>query len=132
MLADLVPYLKSKNIGVMNAAPFSARLLTSAPLPKWHKAPPRVREIAARAAKHCADRGSDIAKLALQYSIANEEMTTCVTGSASPTRIAEWATWAAEPIDPQLLTEVLEILRPIHNWYYTEGRPENNDPPVPA
>jgi aryl-alcohol dehydrogenase-like predicted oxidoreductase len=132
MLADLVPYLKGKNIGVMNAAPFSARLLTSAPLPKWHKAPPRVREVAARAAKHCTDCGSDIAKLALQYSIANEEMTTCVTGSASPKRIAEWATWAAEPIDPQLLKEVLEILRPIHNWYYTEGRAENNDPVLPA
>src|SRR3984957_579209 len=32
MLADLVPYLKQKDIGIMNAAPFSARLLTSAPL----------------------------------------------------------------------------------------------------
>jgi aryl-alcohol dehydrogenase-like predicted oxidoreductase len=127
-LAELVPYLKGKGIGVMNAAPFSARLLTNAPLPKWHKAPPHVREVAARAAKHCADRGSDIAKLALQYSIANEEMTTCVTGSASPTRIAEWAKWAAEPIDQQLLKEVLEILKPIHNWIYVEGRPENNDP----
>jgi aryl-alcohol dehydrogenase-like predicted oxidoreductase len=127
-LAELVPYLKGKGIGVMNAAPFSARLLTNAPLPKWHKAPPHVREVAARAAKHCADRGSDIAKLALQYSIANEEMTTCVTGSASPTRIAEWAKWAAEPIDQQLLREVLEILKPIHNWIYVEGRPENNDP----
>jgi aryl-alcohol dehydrogenase-like predicted oxidoreductase len=131
MLADLVPYLKGKGIGVMNAAPFSARLLTNAPLPKWHKAPPHVREVAARAAGHCADRGSDIAKLALQYSIANEEMTTCVTGSASPTRIAEWAKWAAEPIDQPLLKEVLEILKPIHNWIYVEGRPENNDP-VPA
>src|SRR6478609_7005136 len=99
MLADLVPYLKQKGIGVMNAAPFSARLLTNAPLPKWHKAPAHVREVAAAAAKHCAARGSDIAKLALQYSIANEEMTTCVTGSASPKRIAEWAKWAAEPID---------------------------------
>jgi L-galactose dehydrogenase len=128
MLADLVPYLKGKGIGVMNAAPFSARLLTNAPLPKWHKAPPHVREVAARAAKLCADRGSDIAKLALQYSIANEEMTTCVTGSASPTRIAEWARWAAEPMDQQLLKEVLEILKPIHNWIYVEGRPENNDP----
>ena len=131
MLADLVPYLKAKGIGVMNAAPFSARLLTNAPLPKWHKAPAHVREVAARAARHCAERGSDIAKLALQYSIANEEMTTCVTGSASPTRIAEWAKWAAEPMEQQLLKEVLEILKPIHNWIYVEGRPENNDP-VPA
>ena len=33
MLADLVPYLQAKNVGIMNAAPFSARLLTNAPLP---------------------------------------------------------------------------------------------------
>lgn len=130
MLADLVPYLKSKNIGIMNAAPFSARLLTSAPLPKWHKAPGYVRDIAAQAAKKCAQAGSDIAKLALQYSIANPEMTTCITGSASPKRIAEWANWAEEPIDETLLAEVLEILKPIHNWFYLEGRPENNDAPA--
>jgi hypothetical protein len=29
-----------------------------------------------------------------------------------------------------LVKEVLEILRPIHNWFYIEGRPENNDTPV--
>lgn len=132
MLADLAPYLKQKGVGIMNAAPFSARLLTSAPLPPWHKATPKVREVAAKAAAHCQKRGSDIAKLALQFSIRHPDMTTCVTGSASPQRIAQWARWAEEPIDEQLLTEVLEILRPIHNWFYVEGRPENNDAPVPA
>ena len=127
MLADLVPYLNGKGVGVMNAAPFSARLLTNAPLPKWHKAPPHVRDVARRAAEHCAKRGSDIAKLALQFSIANEDMTTCVTGSANPGRVAEWAKWAGEPIDRQLLDEVFALLKPIHNWIYVEGRPENND-----
>src|SRR6478672_9148417 len=80
MLADLVPYLKQKGVGVMNAAPFSARLLTNASLPKWHKATAEVRAICRRAADHCAKRGSDIAKFALQFSIANEDMATCVTG----------------------------------------------------
>ena len=127
MLADLVPYLKQKGVGVMNAAPFSARLLTNAPLPPWHKATPQVREVARKAAEHCRKRGSDIAKLALQFSIRHPDLATCITGSASPQRIAEWARWAAEPVDEQLLKEVLEILRPIHNWFYVEGRPENND-----
>ena len=27
----------------------------------------------------------------------------------------------------ELLKEVQEILKPIHNWVYIEGRPENND-----
>jgi aryl-alcohol dehydrogenase-like predicted oxidoreductase len=127
MFADLVPYLKSKGVGIMNAAPFSARLLTDAPLPSWHRATPKVREIAQAAARFCAERGSDIAKLALQFSIRHPEMTTCITGSASPERVRQWANWAAEPIDDRLLAEVLHILEPIHNWFYVEGRLENND-----
>lgn len=127
MLGDLVPYLKSKGVGIMNAAPFSARLLTNDPLPKWHKATPFVRETTRRAAEHCQCRGSDIAKLAVQFSIRHPDITTCVTGSANPGRVREWAKWAAEPIDEQLVAEVLDILRPIHNWFYIEGRPENND-----
>ena len=128
MLADLVPYLKSKGVGIINAAPFSARLLTNAPLPPWHKATPFVRETCRKAADHCAAQGVDIAKLALQYSLANPDLTTCVVGSANPANIRKWAEWANEPIQQPLLDEVLAILKPIHNWFYIEGRPENNDP----
>lgn len=127
MLADLAPYLKNKQVGIMNAAPFSARLLTNAPLPPWHKATPEVRELCRRAADHCAARGVDVAQLAIQFSIANQDMTTCVTGSANPERIAKWVDWANKPLDQELLREVQHILQPIHNWHYTEGRPENND-----
>jgi len=129
MLAGLVPYLKGKRVGIMNAAPFSARLLTNAPLPAWHKATPFVRETARKAAEHCTTRGVDIAQLALQYSLADEDMTTCVVGSANPENVRKWSEWADLPVDRALLAEVLEILQPIHDWHYTEGRPENNDPP---
>src|SRR5207302_6326400 len=128
MLADLVPYLKAKGVGIMNAAPFSARLLTNAPLPSWHKATAEVRAICRRAAEHCASRGVDIAQLALQYSLANEDMATCIVGSANPANVRKWVEWADAPMDKKLLDEVLEILRPIHDWFYIEGRPENNDP----
>lgn len=129
MALDLVPICREKGVGLMNAAPFCARLLTNAPLPAWHKATPQVREVVKQAADHCAAQGVDIAQLALQFSIANPAFTTCVTGSANPDRIAEWVNWAREPLDEQLLQEVLEILKPIHNWFYIEGRPENNDEP---
>ena len=127
MALELVPICKEKGVGLMNAAPFSARLLTSATLPEWHKATPQVREIAKKAADHCTAAGSDIARLALQFSIANQEFATCVTGSANPGRVSEWVDWAEEPMDETLVAEVLEILKPIHNWFYIEGRPENND-----
>lgn len=132
MLADLVPFLKSRGVGIMNAAPFSARLLTNAELPPWHKATPEVRRVARRAAEHCASRGIDIAQLALQFSIANEEISTCIVGSANPENVRKWVEWADTPIDETLLAETLAILEPIHNWFYIEGRPENNDEPIRA
>src|SRR5215207_8525566 len=51
MFGDLVPYLQQKGVGVMNAAPFSARLLTNAPLPRWHKATEQVRGLCRQAAE---------------------------------------------------------------------------------
>jgi hypothetical protein len=30
-------------------------------------------------------------------------------------------------MDEKLVADVKEILKPIHNWVYAEGRPENND-----
>jgi aryl-alcohol dehydrogenase-like predicted oxidoreductase len=130
MLADLVPYLKEKGVGIMNAAPFSARLLTNAPLPPWHKATPEVRATCRRAAEHCAARGVDIAQLALQFSMANPDLATCIVGSANPENVRKWVQWAGLPLDRHLLAEVQTILRPIANWFYIEGRPENNDRPT--
>ncbi|QEG41732.1 aldo/keto reductase [Roseimaritima ulvae] len=128
MALQLVPLCEEKGIGLINAAPFSARLLTNAPLPQWHNATPEVRKVAAAAAAHCESKGSDIAKLALQYSVANESFASCVTGSANPDRVSQWLQWLDEPMDETLVAEVLEILKPIHNWIYTVGLPENEDP----
>lgn len=129
MALELVPICEEKGVGLMNAAPFSARLLTNASLPEWHKAPPHVRETCRKAADHCQAQGVDIAQLALQFSVTNPSFTTCITGSANPQRVSQWVNWAAEPLDQELLAEVQDILRPIHNWFYIEGLPENNDEP---
>ena len=112
----------------MNAAPFSARLLTNTTLPPWHKATPQVRAICKQAADHCQAKGVDIAQLAVQFSVANEDMATCIVGSANPENVLKWVAWADSPLDRDLLGEVQRILEPIHNWFYIEGRPENNDP----
>ena len=79
-----IPMLKEKGIGVMNAGPFSARLLTNATLPPWFRDSMAVQIAAKEAAKLCQSRGSDIAKLALQFSLMNEDISTNVAGSANP------------------------------------------------
>ena len=123
---EIVPYLKEKGVGVMNAGPFSARLLTNAPLPPWLKEPEEVKAAARGAAAHCAERGVDIARLALQFCLANPDITTTVSGSANPNNLRNWAKWAAEPLDEELLREVLAIFAPVKNLGHPEGLPENN------
>ena len=126
-LADeLVPYLREKGVGILNAGPFSARLLTNAPLPAWLKEPEEVKAAARKAAELCASRGVDIAKLALQFSLANEDIAATIAGSANPQNIRNWARWAAEPLDSALLADVQAIFAPVRNIGHTEGRLENN------
>ncbi len=128
MLADLAPELKSRGVGIMNASPFSARLLTNTTLPPWHRAPDNVRQICRQAAEHCSRRGIDIAQLALQFSLDHEDLATCIVGSADPKNVRKLVEWSETPLDAHLVAEVQAILRPIHNWFYVEGRGENNDP----
>ncbi|MCY3014142.1 MAG: aldo/keto reductase [Planctomycetota bacterium] len=124
--AETVPWLVERGIGVMNAGPFSARLLTDALLPAWLKEPESVKAAAREAAALCRARGTPIAKLALQFSLENPLIATTIAGSANPANIRDWATWAAEPIDRELLADVQAIFAPVHNVGHVEGLPENN------
>lgn len=123
---ELLPRLKAKNIGAMNAGPFSARLLTNAELPAWLKEPDEVKQAARAAAKLCADKGVDIAQLAVQFSCENPDIATTVAGSANPANIRKWADWLAAPIDRELMNQVIEIFQPVKDIGHLEGLPENN------
>lgn len=122
----LLPRLEAKGIGAMNAGPFSARLLTNAELPAWLKEPEEVKAAARAAAKLCTDRGVDIAQLALQFSCEHPGLATTIAGSANPANISKWAEWLTQPIDRELLAEVLAIFEPVKNSGHLEGLPENN------
>lgn len=123
---ELVPDLKSRGVGVMNAGPFSARLLTNAPLPAWLKEPESVKAAARQAAALCAARGVDIAQLALQFSCAHPDIATTIAGSANPANIRQWVRWLEQPLDAGLLRDVQALFAPVRNLGHLEGRPENN------
>lgn len=123
---DVVPLLKSKGVGVMNAGPFAARLLTNAPLPAWHKDSQEVKDAARKAAQLCSDHGVDIAHAALQFSCANEDMATTIAGSANPDNIRKWASWLENPVDESLMNDVIKIFEPVKNISHPEGLPQNN------
>tara|TARA_B100001063_G_scaffold240539_1_gene265700 strand:+ start:461 stop:1399 length:939 start_codon:yes stop_codon:yes gene_type:complete len=123
---NLLPRLKQQNIGAINAGPFSARLLTNAPLPDWLKEPEEVKAAARAAAKLCGDNGVDLAQLALQFSCEHTDISSTVAGSANPENIKKWHEWLAEPIDRSLLAEVQAIFAPVKNLGHLEGLQENN------
>jgi hypothetical protein len=68
----------------------------------------------------------DIAKLAVQFSCAYPDIATTVAGSANPVNIRNWAQWLSEPLDQELLSEVLSIFAPVKNLGHLEGLRENN------
>jgi hypothetical protein len=53
-------------------------------------------------------------------------LATTIAGSANPNNIRKWVEWLNSPVDPDLLADVLKILKPVHNISHLEGLPENN------
>lgn len=65
-MSHATPHLQ---VGIISASPLSMGLLTPQGPPEWHPAPPEVKEAARAAADYCRDQGTDLAKLALQFSV---------------------------------------------------------------
>lgn len=125
-LEGILPELQAKGVGIINASPLSMGLLSNRLPPDWHPASRQVREVCAKAAAFCRDKGVDIAKLAVQFAVADTRMPTTLVGTASPQNISNNIKWASEPMDHQLIADVRKILAPIHNVTWPSGRPENN------
>ena len=119
-LLSLLPKAKEKNIGLINASPFASGLLTNRGAPDWHPVSLEQRKIFTKAAEHCRKKGSDISKLAMQFSSQNPAVVTTMFSSANPDSVRRNVAWSNEPIDDELLKEVREILSPIsnQNWNY--------------
>ncbi len=125
-LETLIPYLQQKEVGVISASPLSMGLLTERGAPAWHPAPAALKAAAAKAAAHCRSHGTDIAQLALQFSVSNPAIATILVGTASPENLRKNVAWIESLPDPQLLAEVQAILQPARNKTWPSGRPENN------
>jgi L-galactose dehydrogenase len=123
-LLELLPLLEAKQVGLMNASPLSMGLLNGREIASWHLASDELKQACLKAAAHCAGKGADLAKLAVQYSVQNERIPTTLVSTASTLNIKKNINWTDEPIDELLLQEVLEILKPVHNLTWLSGHPE--------
>jgi L-galactose dehydrogenase len=120
-LTSLLPFLESKNVGVIGASPLSMGLLTDDGPPEWHPAPPALKEAAARAAAHCRARGKSLAALALSVSLRIPGISTMLVGMPTEDQVRKNVAALDAPLDEELLAEVSEILAPVKNLTWPSG-----------
>ncbi|MBS2965888.1 aldo/keto reductase [Actinocrinis puniceicyclus] len=131
----LTPWLRrfaAQGIGVINAAPLAMGALTPQGPPPWHPARAAVLKHCAAAARLCAARGGDLARLALQFALATGDSASTVVGASHPSDVSRNVRWVEEPLDEQLLREVELLLAPIRDVGWVSGRPENQHPGAAA
>ena len=127
-LGDLIPYLKERGVGIINASPTGMGLLTPRGAPDWHPASAAIRAGCSRAVEFCAKNGIDIVRLAIQFACANEGISTTLVSTTSPARIRDNIASASLPLDEAELQSVLNVLAPIRNHNFTRGLPQHRDP----
>ena len=126
-LLGLIPYLTEKGIGIINASPTGMGLLTPQGASAWHPASKVIIDGCKKAVDYCQKRGIDIVKVAIQFACLQPDIATTLVSTARPSKIRDNIAHVEEPIGESLLAEVMEVLKPIHNFNFTRGRLEHHD-----
>ncbi|EGG22337.1 aldo-keto reductase [Cavenderia fasciculata] len=125
-LQSSLPVFQQHDIGVINASFLNMGMLTNRGPPAWHPAPDKLKQKCVEAAELCKSRGSDISKLALQFATMNPSIHTNLVGMPCRQQVDLNLETLSQPIDDQLLQDVLELFKPLKDLIWTSGKPENN------
>lgn len=135
-LCDMIPYLQSKKVGIINASPLCMGLLTKRGPPSWHPAPPALQDAAKKAVEESDKCGVDIAEVALQFSLKNDSISTTLVGMCTVEQVEQncLSVLRALNIEPQKEQKafdqaqeaVVGILQSVNRTSWPSGLPENN------
>jgi L-galactose dehydrogenase len=125
---EVLPLAQERRVGVMNAAAVALGLLTQAGPPR-HIAEvvgERICTVARRVVEVCQRQGADVSFLANQYSIQRSGCATTLIGTAKQRHLESAVAAVEEPIDEDLLAEVLAAVGPDRGRHWISGLPQNN------
>ncbi|HBX89640.1 MAG TPA: aldo/keto reductase, partial [Marinilabiliaceae bacterium] len=111
-LSDYLDYFESRDIGVINASPFSMGLLTQRGTPDWHPAPEALKRLARKAVAYCNSKGLSIEQAAVAFSVSNPRISTTLFSSTNPDNVLKTIAHAKEPVDKELIIEIQKIFEP--------------------
>jgi L-galactose dehydrogenase len=126
----LVPAVKAKSLGLINASVTHMGILTDQGPPEWHPAPARVKDTGCAVATFCRSQNANIAHLAIQFALQNRHVDVTLLGTRTLKELEHSLKLLDEPVDTELLSAVQEIIAPHHNINWPSGRPENDEPGV--
>jgi len=111
-LSDYMDYFESKNIGIINASPYSMGLLTERGVPDWHPAPEALKRLARKAVEVCKSKGIPIEQLAVAFSVSNPRIATTLFSTTNPENVLKTIRYAESPINRELIKEIQKIFEP--------------------
>jgi aryl-alcohol dehydrogenase-like predicted oxidoreductase len=128
LTTKILPLAEERGVGVINAAAVALGLLTAAgPAPHIAKVVGKeVRAAAQRAVGVCERRGADVSFLANQYSIQRSGCATTLIGTTKQRHLDSAVAAADEPIDEELLVEVLAAVGSDRGLHWISGLAQNN------
>jgi L-galactose dehydrogenase len=126
-LLAMIPYFKSKNVGVINASPLSMGLLTHQGPPEWHPAQSDIKEVSKKVAEYCEKNSINVSQLALNYSAhKSADVHTTLVGIQNNDILNSNIEALTLKFDQKVLEDLAEIVKPVHNKTWSSGLPENN------
>jgi aryl-alcohol dehydrogenase-like predicted oxidoreductase len=125
---EVAPVAAAQGVGLINAAAVALGLLTPAgsSMELNHPATPVIRDAASRMVSLCAERGVDIAFVANQYSIQRSGCATTLIGTRKSNHLRSAVDALEEPLDEQLLAELLAMRPPVAERTWISGLPQNS------
>jgi L-galactose dehydrogenase len=125
---DVLPLAQERGVGVINAAAVALGLLTQA------GPPPHIAQlvgeeictIARRIVEVCKRQSADVSFLANQYSIQRSGCATTLIGTTKQQHLDSALAAAEEPIDEDLLADVLAAVGHDRGRHWISGLPQNN------
>ena len=105
-LTQLMPLLKEKGVGLINASPTAMGLLTKRGAPDWHPAAQELIDCCRAAEAVCLRYGVDLTQVAMQYAVHHQAISSTLVGTANPINLLNNIEWIKEPINAELVLEI--------------------------
>ncbi|MEU6172038.1 aldo/keto reductase [Streptantibioticus parmotrematis] len=112
----------ARGTGTVLGSPAAMGLLTPKGPPSWHPASAALKDAAVRAARLCADAGTDLAFLAMQFAFAQDDLACVLTGTGTEAHLDENLRAMTTPPDPELLARITALFDEVaENTWTNEG-----------